>query len=199
MNILSIKHLLPIALFNELPEIIEKYDIDTPLRLAHFLGQCSHESGHFTILRENLNYSAQGLLKIFPKYFNSTTAKQYERQPEKIANHVYANRMLNGPVITGDGWKFRGAGCIQLTGRQNFTEFDKTVEDDILTNPHLVTTKYALTSAAWFWVKNKLNSIADLGSTLEVIVKITKKINGGTHGIISRTEQFNKFYALLKD
>ena len=162
---------------------------------AHFFGQCAHESGNFKIFSENLNYSASGLQKIFKKYFPtlaSTTG--YARNPEKIANKVYANRMGNGPESSGDGWRFRGRGPIQLTGRNNYTEFSKDIDrPDVLTNPSIVATELAFESALWFFRKNGLFAIADRGITVELITLISRRVNGGTHGLDDRLQKTKQF------
>jgi len=183
---------------DQIPDVQAKFEINTPLRLAHFLAQTGHESGGFKAISENLNYGAKGLTTIFKKYFTPESAKEFERKPEKIANIVYANRMGNGPQASGEGYKFRGRGYIQLTGKDNYSAFDKTVEDDILTNPDLVATKYPLLSAAWFFHKNGLNKIADEGATDEVVTKVTKRVNGGTIGLPDRLKHFKEYHNLLK-
>lgn len=185
---------LPAKLQKELPGIIEKYNINTSLRLTHFLAQCAAESGNFTILRENLNYSVVGLLNTFKKYFKTTAeASLYARQPERIANRVYANRMGNGNEQSGDGWKHRGRGYSQLTGKNNYTLFDKTVDDDILANPDLVATKYPLESAGWFWNENNLNTIADTNN----IEAVTRVVNGGLTHLDKRIEYLARYKKLL--
>jgi putative chitinase len=182
----------------EIPVIIEKFGIDGPLRLSHFLSQCAHESGNFKFLKENLNYSADGLRKIFPKYFPTIeAANKYARQPEKIANKVYGNRMGNGDEASGDGFKFRGRGYIQLTGKDNYAAFDKFVDDDIMANPDLVATKYPLTSAAFFFHKNKLWEVCDRGHSDDVVTAVTKRVNGGTHGLADRQDKFDLFHSTL--
>jgi putative chitinase len=181
----------------QIPGVVEKFEINTPLRLAHFLAQTGHESGGFKAVTENLNYGAAGLQSIFKKYFTAISAKEYERKPEKIANVVYANRMGNGPQASGEGYKFRGRGYIQLTGKDNYAAFDKTVEEDILANPDLVATKYPLLSAAWFFHKNGLHKIADEGATDAVVTKVTKRVNGGTIGLPDRIKHFNEYNNLL--
>lgn len=196
MKLEVLKGHIPDNVLAQIPSVMEKFAINTPLRLCHFLAQTGHESGGFKVTTENLNYSAAGLASIFKKYFTPESAEEYKRKPEKIANIVYANRMGNGNQASGDGWKHRGRGYIQLTGKDNYAAFDKAVEDDILANPDLVATKYPLLSAAWFWSKNGLNAIADKGSTDEVITKVTKKINGGVIGLEDRKKHFNKFYIL---
>ncbi len=162
---------------------------------AHFFGQCAHESGNFKVFSENLNYSADGLTKIFKKYFPSVAATAgYARKPEKIANKVYANRMGNGPESSGDGWKFRGRGPIQLTGKDNYTAFSQAIgRPDVLTNPDIVCGELAFESALWFFRKNNLLVTADKGVTDAVITQITKRVNGGTHGLDDRLKKTKQF------
>ena len=179
MNLDKLKGPVPDNVITQIPEVMKKFEINTPLRLAHFISQCAHESGNFRLTQENLNYSSRGLLGVFPKYFNATTADLYARKPEKIANIVYASRMGNGDKSTGDGWKFHGRGYIQLTGRSNYIEFSKAISEDVTANPDIVATKYPLLSAAWFFNKTKLNAIADKGDSIDTVTMITKKINGG--------------------
>jgi putative chitinase len=199
MNIDKLKGHIPDTVIAQLPDTIAKFELNTPLRLAHFLAQAGHESAGFKAVNENLNYGAKGLLGIFKKYFpTEQKALLYERKPEKIANLVYGGRMGNGIEATGDGWKFRGRGYIQLTGKDNYTAFDKVVTEDIITNPDLVATKYPLLSAAWFFHKNGLHKIADEGVTEAVVTKITKRVNGGTIGLPDRIKHFNEYYNLLK-
>ena len=198
MNLDRLKGHVPDTVIAQIPGVMESFGVNTPLRLAHFLAQCGHESGGFRLTQENLNYSAKGLMGIFKKYFpTQALADAYARKPEKIANKVYGNRMGNGPETSGEGFKFRGRGYIQLTGKQNYTAFDAAVPDDILANPDLVSTKHALASAAWFWKKNGLNLIADTGSSTEVVTKITKRVNGGTIGLADRIKHFKEYHALL--
>ena len=198
MNLDRLKGHVPDTVIAQIPGVMEKFGVNTPLRLAHFLAQCGHESGGFRLTQENLNYSAKGLMGIFKKYFpTQALADAYARKPEKIANRVYGGRMGNGVEATGEGFKFRGRGYIQLTGKQNYTAFDLAVEDDILANPDLVSSKHALSSAAWFWKKNGLSLIADTGSSAEVVTKITKRVNGGTIGLPDRIKHFKEYHALL--
>ena len=198
MNIDKLKGHIPDTVIAQLPDTIAKFELNTPPRLAHFLAQAGHESGGFKAINENLNYGAKGLLGIFKKYFpTEQKALLYERKPEKIANLVYGGRMGNGIEATGDGWKFRGRGYIQLTGKDNYTAFDKVVTEDIITNPDLVATKYPLLSAAWFFHKNGLHKIADQGATDAVITTITKRVNGGTIGLPDRIKHFKEYYSLL--
>jgi putative chitinase len=185
-------------LIEELPLVIEKFGMNTPQRLSHFLAQCAHESANFTAVKENLNYSSDALLKIFGKYFkDKATADKYARKPEMIANRVYANRMGNGDEASGDGFKFRGRGYIQLTGKDNYAAFDKFVDDDILANPDLVATKYPMLSAAFFFHKNNLNAISDKGVGKDDVVALTKRVNGGTHGLEDRLSKFDSFKSIL--
>ena len=188
---------IPDTVLAQIPDTAAKFGITNPLRLAHFLAQCGHESGGFKAVNENLNYGAKGLLGTFPKYFNATTAAQYERKPEMIASKVYGGRMGNGPESTKEGYKFRGRGYIQLTGKDNYTAFDKFVDDDILGNPDLVATKYPLMSAAWFFNKNGLWSICDKGADDATVTLVTKRVNGGTIGLADRIKHFKEYYILL--
>lgn len=198
MNLDKLKGHVPDKVIADIPTIVEKFQVNTSLRLAHFLAQCGHESGNFRLTQENLNYGVKGLLGLFKKYFpNEAKAKLYERKPEKIANLIYGGRMGNGIETTGEGWKFHGRGYIQLTGKDNYTAFGKAIGVDICANPDLVATQYALASAAWFWSKNGLNKIADEGATDAVVTKITKRVNGGTIGLADRIKHFKEYHALL--
>jgi putative chitinase len=199
MDINKLKGHIPDAVIAQLPDTIAKFELNTPLRLAHFLAQAGHESGGFKAVNENLNYGAKGLLGIFKKYFpTEEKAKLYERKPEKIANLVYGARMGNGPEASGEGWKFRGRGYIQLTGKDNYKAFDAVVAESIVDNPDLVATKYPLLSAAWFFHKNGLHKIADQGATDAVVTSVTKRVNGGTIGLPDRIKHFKEYYNLLK-
>jgi len=196
--IAELRNIIPTAVLEFLPEVMERYAINTPLRVAHFLAQCAHESGNFRTTRENLNYSVDGLLQIFPRHFKTREeAAQYARQPERIANRVYASRIGNGPESSGDGWRFRGRGYIQLTGRSNYAAFDRILANNIIDSPDLVATRYPLLSAAWFWDTRKLNNIADLGSSADVITRVTRTVNGGTHGLADRTKYFTRYIDTL--
>jgi putative chitinase len=198
MNIEKLKGHIPDAVLAQIPDTVQKFELNTPLRLAHFLAQCGHESGGFKATSENLNYGAKGLLGIFKKYFpTEAKAKEYERKPEKIANLVYGGRMGNGPEASGEGFKFRGRGYIQLTGKDNYKAFDAVVPEDILANPDLVASKYPLLSAAWFFHKNGLHKIADGGATDAVVTSVTKRVNGGTIGLADRIKHFKEYYNLL--
>jgi putative chitinase len=196
MNITKLKGHVPDAVISQIPDVIEKFKINTPLRLAHFLAQCGHESGGFRTVFENLNYSASGLKNIFPKYFPGNLSESYARNPEKIASKVYGSRMGNGNEATKDGYKFRGRGAVQLTGKDNYKAFGKAIGVDLLANPDLVATKYSLVSAAWFFKTNCVKK-CDAGATKAVIESVSKCVNGGLIGISHRIEEFNKFYKLL--
>lgn len=198
MKIEALKGHIPDPVISLIPGTVSKFELNTPLRLAHFLAQCGHESGGFRVVRENLNYSAEGLSKIFPKYFPSVeAATPFAKQPEKIANKVYANRMNNGDEASGEGFKFRGRGYIQLTGKQNYTLFGQAIGVDLIVNPDLVATTYPLLSAAWFFHKNGLHKIADEGADDVVVQKITKRVNGGTIGLADRIKHFKEYFGLL--
>lgn len=194
----NLKGHIPDSVIAQIPDTAAKFGITTPLRLAHLLSQASHESGHFKAVTENLNYSADGLKKIFPKYFPGNLNESYARNPQKIANKVYSSRMGNGDEASGDGFRYRGRGFLQTTGKSNYADFNKIVEDDVLANPDLVATKYALASAAFFFQKNRLWAICDQGSTDQIVTLVSKRVNGGTIGLKERLSEFKKFYALLK-
>ncbi len=171
----------------------------TPIRAAHFFAQTSHETGEFKLFSENLNYSADGLQKIFAKYFPGNLEESYAKNPEKIANRVYASRMGNGNEASGDGWKYRGRGALQLTGKDNYKAFAQYLgKPEIITNPDLVATEYAFESAMFFFDRNKLWAICDQGINDKTILALTKRINGGTHGLTDRTEKTKKYYEFVK-
>lgn len=179
-----------------LQTMLPKYDINTPERIAGFIAQCGHESLNFKVIEENLNYSADGLNKIFPKYFKRAgrDAQEYHRKPEKIANVVYAGRMANGDTESGDGWKFRGRGVIQLTGRANYTAFGKTIgksPEEVI--DYLETKEGALESACWYWNSRNLNAACDI----QDIVKMTKLVNGGTIGLADRKHHYQRAMEIL--
>ena len=197
MDINKLKGVIPDTVLSQIPGVIDKFKINTPLRLAHFLSQCAHESANFKATVEGLNYSKEALMKTWPKRFPEALATQCARNPEKIANVAYANRMGNGAPESGEGYKYRGRGYIQLTGKVNYQAFDKVVDEDIIAQPELVATKYPLLSAAWFWNNAVLNTKADKGATDEVVTSVTKVINGGTNGLDDRLAKFKKFYPLL--
>ena len=171
----------------------------SPNRAAHFFAQCAHESGNFRAFSENLNYGAKGLRGIFGKYFQTDAiAKAYERQPQRIANRAYANRMGNGDEASGEGFAFRGRGALQLTGKFNYSEFAKYVNrPEVMDNPDLVATELAFESALWFFDKNKLWSICDQGTGDAAILALTKRIKGGTHGLDDRKAKTKKYATWL--
>lgn len=197
LNISALKGHIPDSVIKQIPETATRFGITTNLRLAHFLAQCSHESGGFKDVSENLNYSAEGLVKTFGKYFNSSTAKNYAKNPEKIASKVYASRMGNGNEQTKDGFKFRGRGYIQLTGKDNYSKFSKFIGEDLINNPDLVATKYPLASAAFFFNNNSLWTICDRGYDVSTVTAVTKRVNGGTIGLDDRIKHFKEYYNLL--
>jgi putative chitinase len=170
-----------------LEHLLSDYEIDTPHRIAAFIAQCSHESGGFTALKENLNYRAETLRKVFPKYFTESSAQQFAGKQEAIANRVYANRMGNGPEESGDGYRYCGRGLIQLTGKDNYQNFADSLEMNVEELPdYLGTFEGAVQSACWFWENNNLNQWADKGD----IVTLTKRINGGTIGLEDRIKHY---------
>lgn len=182
--------------FGAMEEMLPKYDINTIDRVAGFLAQCAHESLDFTILKENLNYSADALNRVFPKYFERAgrDAQEYHRQPEKIANVIYASRMDNGDTASGDGYRFRGRGVIQLTGRHNYTKFGQSIgksAEEVI--PYVETKQGALESACWFWSSNGINRYADA----QDIVGMTKRINGGTIGLEDRKHHYSHALEVL--
>ena len=168
---------------------MDEFEINTPQRRAMFLAQCCHESGHFRAVSENLNYKADSLSRVFPKYFKDVDPNDYAKQPEKIANRVYGSRMGNGDEASGDGYRFRGRGLIQLTGKSNYVACSEDLEVDLIENPdYLLSPEGAARSAAWFWDSRDLNDLADAGD----VVGATKKINGGTIGLEERTELYEE-------
>jgi putative chitinase len=194
----NLKGHIPDAVISQIPDAAKKFNITNPLRLAHFLAQCGHESAGFKAIQENLNYSADGLKKIFPKYFPGNLAEGYAKNPEKIASKVYGSRMGNGDETTKEGFKFRGRGYIQLTGKDNYTKFGKFIGEDTVSNPDLVATKYPLASAAFFFDSNKLWAICDKGADDATVTAVTKRVNGGTIGISDRIKHFKEYFTLLK-
>ena len=183
--------------YDALQKVLPEYKIDTPLRICHFLAQILHESGHLKYKCENLNYSAESLRKVFPKYFKTAEiAQQYARKPEKIANRVYANRMGNGNEASGDGWKYRGRGILELTGYINYKTCGQDLGIDLENNPSSIIIDPVLDVkiACWFWNKNKLNELADKDD----IISITKKINGGLNGISDRCKILNLAKNVIK-
>jgi putative chitinase len=197
LNLNKLKGNIPDIVLSQIPETAKKFKITTNLRLAHFLSQCAHESGGFKAVSENLNYSVEGLKDIFGKYFPGNLSESYARQPQKIGNRVYADRMGNGSESSGEGFKFRGRGYIQLTGKSNYTKFGKFIGEDTIGNPDLVANKFPLASAAFFFDSNDIWETCDKGSNESTITSVTRRINGGTNGLEDRIKYFNKYYKLL--
>jgi putative chitinase len=195
LNIERLKGHIPDTVISQIPEVASKFGINNPVKLAHFLAQCGHESGGFRLVSENLNYSADGLRKIFPKYFKDVSPDSYARNPQKIASRVYGGRMGNGPEASGEGFKYRGRGYIQLTGKNNYKAFSDSIGVDVVAEPDLVATKYPLLSAAWFFSKNCLGKCVDASDT--TVVNVTKCVNGGTIGLPDRLKHFKEYYKLL--
>lgn len=190
-----LKGFVPKLVLEQIHDTIYKFGINTPLRLAHFLSQCSHESLGFKVVTENLNYSSQGLKKVFPKYFPGNLAESYARNPEKIASRVYGGRMGNGVEATKEGFKFRGRGYIQLTGKDNYSAFSKAINEDCVSNPEWVATRFPLLSAAWFF--QRCLTKCDLGATDAAVKAVTKCVNGGQIGLPDRIREFRHFYDIL--
>ena len=197
LNLEKLKGHVPDSVIAQIPDTAAKFNITTPLRLAHFLAQCAHESGNFKAVSENLNYSADGLKKIFPKYFPGTLSESYARNPEKIASRVYGGRMGNGDETTKEGFKFRGRGFLQTTGKSNYKKLGTFLGVDLLSNPDLVSTQYPLASAAFFFNSNKLWEICDKGADDATVTSVTKRVNGGTIGLSQRIKEFKHFHNLL--
>jgi putative chitinase len=196
LNLAALKGHVPDSVIVKIPETAAKFGINTPIKLAHFLAQCGHESGGFKVTSENLNYSAEGLKTTFKKYFPTVqAATPFAKNPEKIANKVYANRMGNGNEASGEGYKFRGRGFIQLTGKDNYKAFGAAIGIDLISNPDLVATNYALLSAAWFFHKNSLRKCIDASAAS--VLAVTKSVNGGTIGLEDRKKHFKEYYDLL--
>ena len=189
------KH-LPEHVYVQILDVVIKYKINTPLRLAHFLAQCHHESNGFRVVEENLNYRAAGLLRVFPKYFDLQTAEEYAHNKVAIASRVYANRMGNGDEASQEGWLYRGRGYIQLTGKDNYAAFNDQLPEDIIKNPDLVATQYPMLSAAWFWDHNKINAVIDNDAS---VYDVTRKVNGGLNGIEDRMQLFEHYSDILYD
>jgi putative chitinase len=197
LNLGALTGIVPANVIAQIPAAASEFGITTNLRLAHFLAQCALESTNFTAVVENLNYSAQRLLQVFPKYFKNVDVNAYARNPQKIGSRVYANRMGNGDEASGEGFKFRGRGYIQLTGKNNYTSFSTFVGEDCVANPDLVATKYPLASASFFFNSNNIWAICDKGADDATVTRVTKAVNGGTHGLADRLQNFKKFMTAL--
>ena len=183
-------------MIDKIKKLGAKYNLTT-IQLAHFAGQLAHESLDFKVVSENLNYSAERLREVFPKYFTKELAQKYARKPILIANRVYANRMGNGNEASGDGYRFRGRGFLMITGKNNYHYFSIFIGEDCVKNPDLVSQKYALESALWFFFENKIFTLCkDLSD--DTIKKVTNKINGGLNGFADRKSKTLKYYNLLK-
>ena len=193
----KLKGQIPDAVISEITIIADKFGIITNLRLCHFLAQCSTESGNFKLTLENLNYTKDGLMKIFPGYFPGNLAESYAHQPEKIAARVYGSRMGNGDETSKEGWKFRGRGFLQVTGKQNYQILGDFLNVDLVSNPDLVATTYPLSSAAHFFYKNNLWPICDEGLSEEVVTRVSRRVNGGDNGLQHRKHEFKRFEKLL--
>lgn len=194
----KLRGVIPDAVINEIIASADKFNINSNLRLAHFLAQCAKESGVFSVVRENLNYSASRLLQIFPKYFTADQANAYAYKPENIGNRVYGNRLGNGDEASGEGYRYRGRGYIQLTGKSNYSAFSKFINVDCVANPDLVATTYPLGSAGFFFNNHsKLWATCDKGTSDDVVTQVTKYVNGGTLGLEDRIAYFKKYWALL--
>ena len=190
---------VPDEILQQIPDTANKFNINSTLRLAHFLAQCAHESGGFKLVNENLNYSVDGLKAKFSKYIPENLLDTYAKKPEKIGAKVYANRNGNGDEASGDGFRYRGRGFIQLTGKGNYSSFSSFVNDDCVTNPELVATRYPLASAGFYFnTRQGLLDACDKGDDDEAIKAVTLKVNGGFNGLDDRANYFKKFYSLLK-
>jgi putative chitinase len=197
LNLSGLAGKVPDGVIAQIPQAALEFGITTKLRLAHFLAQCALESNNFTATVENLNYRAARLMEIFPKYFRNVDPSAYANNPEKIGSRVYANRMGNGDEASGDGFKFRGRGYIQLTGKNNYTSFSTFVGEDCVAAPDLVATKYPLASAAFYFNSNNIWAICDRGADDGTVTRVTKAVNGGTHGLPERLQNFKKFIQAL--
>ena len=197
LNLGGLTGKVPAAVIAQIPETAAKFGVTTNLRLAHFLAQCALESNNFTAVVENLNYSAQRLLQVFPKYFKNVDVNAYARNPQKIGSRVYANRMGNGDEASGDGFKYRGRGYIQLTGKNNYRAFSGFIGEDCIANPDLVATEYPLASAGFFFNSNNIWKICDRGADDAAVTSVTKAVNGGTHGLADRLQYFRVFIRAL--
>jgi putative chitinase len=189
-------------LWTQLPILVTEFEINTPLRMSHFLAQAKHESANFRRTEEGLYYTSvaafRGAFATPSKDKSDDFIKQYLRNPEKLANYVYANRIGNGDEASGDGYRYRGRGYIQLTGRENYAEFNRVVPENILENPDLIKTKYALRSAGFFWRKNSINAIADRGTSPDVVLAVSQRVNGAKvpNGLSERKTFFEEFFSL---
>lgn len=190
---------IPDSTYNQLSGILI-FGIDGPIRLSNFLGQAKQECENFTVFTENLNYSGTALWSLFHTHFaDAAEADTFARQPEKIANRIYANRMGNGDEVSGDGWSYRGRGALQTTGRNNYKLLGDFLGIDLIANPDLVATDYQLASAAFFFKNNNLWAVCDKGVDIATVTILTTKVNGGTTGLTNRIQYTQEFYNLLVD
>jgi len=194
----NLRNHIPDTVIDQIQETSARFNITNTLRLAHFLAQCSHESGSFSRVSENLNYSAGRLKEIFPRFFPGNLSDSYAHNPIKIGSRVYANKIGNGDETSGEGYKFRGRGFIQLTGKSNYASFSKFVNEDAINNPDLVANKYPLASAAFYFNSNNIWSVCDMGNSDEVVRAVTKRVNKGLLGLPERIKHFNEYYGLLR-
>jgi len=198
LHLEKLKTVLPESLYNELPEVCAKFGIDGPLRCSHFLGQAATESGKFTVFTENLNYSGEALWKLFAKYFkDKNEAFSFAKQPKKIANRIYSSRMGNGDEASGEGFLYKGRGALQTTGKNNYKALGDFLGVDLIAHPELVATDYILSSAAFFFMSNNLWTICDKGVDDATITTLSKRVNGGTHGLLDRIKYTKEYYKLL--
>jgi putative chitinase len=198
LNLSGLTGKVPAGVIAQIPETAVKFNITTNLRLAHFLAQCALESVNFTAVVENLNYRAARLMQIFPKYFRGVDPASYANNPAKIANRVYANRMGNGNEASGDGFKFRGRGYIQLTGRNNYVQFSKFLGEDCVDNPDLVATTYPLASAGFYFDVNNIWAICDQGADIATVTRVSAAVNGRPpHAVPERIQNFRIFMKAL--
>jgi len=198
LNLAGLAGKLPAAVIAQIPDTAAEFGITTNLRLAHFLAQCALESSGFTATVENFNYRAARLVQVFPKYFRGVDPNAYANNPSKIANRVYANRMGNGDEASGDGFKFRGRGYIQLTGKNNYTSFSTFVGEDCVANPDLVATKYPLASAAFYFKSNNIWAICDKGADDATVTRVSTAVNGNPpHAVTERLQNFKLFMRAL--
>lgn len=199
MDFKKLSTTLPVPVFIPFIETCTKFEMNTELRVAHFLAQISHESDNFKYTQENLNYSADRLLQIFPKYFKDRAlAEQYQKKPIMIASKVYGNRLGNGDESTQEGFKYRGRGYLQVTGKINYIKFGQFINENIVDNPDLLATaKYAMLSAGWFFSLKKINLVSDRGPSEDVIKQVTLLVNGGYNGLEDRIARFNNYYKII--
>jgi putative chitinase len=194
----SLRSHIPVEVIKQIPETATKFNISKVLRLAHFLAQCTHESTGFTHLYENLNYSVDGLKANFSKYFPDNAYTSYAHNQVMIGSRVYANRNGNGDEASEEGYKYRGRGYLQLTGKNNYSSFAQFIGLDTAANPDLVATRYPMASAAFFFNLNNIWPVCDKGESDEIVTAVTKRVNGGKKGLVERIKYFNEYYNLLK-